>query len=134
MTGGATIQDQLLFQRRNIALEFIRLAASSEVQSAHQLHAAEDFRHHNGYFPGDANSLMRAMEKNAIQFPQKRLDIKRTIAEGEFVVVHSHVILKPGDSGAALCHIFRFDGLKVAELWDIGQPVPDNSPNQYGMF
>ena len=34
----------------------------------------------------------------------------------------------------ALVHIFRFEGHRVAELWDIGQAAPDNSPNENGMF
>ena len=36
--------------------------------------------------------------------------------------------LKPGDRGIALVHIFRFEAGRIAELWDIGQPVPENSP------
>jgi hypothetical protein len=31
-------------------------------------------------------------------------------------------------------HIFRFQNDLIAELWDIGQAVPENSPNQFGMF
>jgi predicted SnoaL-like aldol condensation-catalyzing enzyme len=34
----------------------------------------------------------------------------------------------------ALVHIFRFEGNLIAELWDIGQAAPENSPNEYGMF
>jgi predicted SnoaL-like aldol condensation-catalyzing enzyme len=32
-----------------------------------------------------------------------------------------------------LVHIFRFDGGLIAELWDIGQPVPEDSPNERGL-
>jgi predicted SnoaL-like aldol condensation-catalyzing enzyme len=44
------------------------------------------------------------------------------------------VRLKPGDLGVALVHIFRFADGRIVELWDVGQPVPEESPNQYGMF
>jgi predicted SnoaL-like aldol condensation-catalyzing enzyme len=30
--------------------------------------------------------------------------------------------------------IFRFKENKIAEMWDIAQQQPENSPNQYGMF
>jgi predicted SnoaL-like aldol condensation-catalyzing enzyme len=40
----------------------------------------------------------------------------------------------PDDRGGALVHIFRFHGDRVVELWDIGQPVPEDSPNENGMF
>ena len=74
------------------------------------------------------------MEENARQNPGKVLEVKRAIAEGELVVVHSHVRQKPGDLGAAVVHIFRFEKGRIVELWDIGQPVPTESPNRYGMF
>jgi hypothetical protein len=41
---------------------------------------------------------------------------------------------KPGDNGAAVVHTFRFEGDRIAELWDIGQPVPADSVNDNGMF
>jgi predicted SnoaL-like aldol condensation-catalyzing enzyme len=41
---------------------------------------------------------------------------------------------KPDERGVTVVHIFRFDGGKIAELWDLGQPVPETSPNENGMF
>jgi hypothetical protein len=29
---------------------------------------------------------------------------------------------------------FRFEGDRIAELWDVGQVAPADSPNEYGMF
>jgi predicted SnoaL-like aldol condensation-catalyzing enzyme len=60
--------------------------------------------------------------------------VKRIIAEGDFVVTHSHVRQEPSDLGAAVVHIFRFENGRIVELWDLGQSVPEQSPNQYGMF
>ena len=77
---------------------------------------------------------MAGMEENARQNPSKVLEVKRAIAEGELVAVHSHVRQKPGDLRAAVVHIFRFEQGRIVELWDLGQPVPEKSPNQYGMF
>ncbi|HEY8144743.1 MAG TPA: hypothetical protein VIG06_18825 [Kofleriaceae bacterium] len=39
-----------------------------------------------------------------------------------------------GDRGFGLAHIFRFEGDKVIELWDLAQEVPAESPNKSGMF
>jgi predicted SnoaL-like aldol condensation-catalyzing enzyme len=74
------------------------------------------------------------MEENARQNPNKVFEVKRVIAEDEFVVTHSQVQQKPGDPAAAVVHIFRFEKGYIVELWDLGQPVPEQSPNQYGMF
>jgi predicted SnoaL-like aldol condensation-catalyzing enzyme len=91
-------------------------------------------KHHNVYFAGDAKSLEQAMIENHERFPHKTMEVKHAVEEGVIVIVHSHVLLKPGDAGVALVHIFRFEGEKIAEMWDLGQQVPDVSPNEHGMF
>ncbi len=120
--------------RKQAALSFLRLAASGKVREAYQDHVAPDFRHHNVYFRGDAESLMKGMEENAVKNPNKVLEVRRAIEEGDLVAVHSHVRMKPGDRGVALVHIFKFRDDRIVELWDLGQPVPENSPNENGMF
>ena len=50
------------------------------------------------------------------------------------MAVFSRVRQKPGDAGAAVVHIFRFDGDRVVELWDVGQAVPEDAVNEKGMF
>jgi predicted SnoaL-like aldol condensation-catalyzing enzyme len=50
------------------------------------------------------------------------------------VAVHSKVKQNTSDRGTALAHIFQFHNNKIVELWDIGQAVPEESPNEYGMF
>ena len=77
---------------------------------------------------------MAAMEENAAKNPEKVLEIQRALQDGDLVAVHSRVRQKPGDTGIAVVHIFRFQGNLIVELWDIGQGVPENSPNEYGMF
>lgn len=115
-------------------MEFLRLAASGSVREAYQKYVAAGFRHHNPHFRGDAESLAAGMEENAAKFPDKKLEIQRAIEEGDLVAVHSRVRMKPGDAGVAVVHIFRFKASLIAELWDIGQPAPENSPNEHGMF
>jgi len=119
---------------RDAAISFLELAASGKVSEAYSRFVGAGFRHHNPFFEGSAEALMAGMEENARQNPSKVLEVKRAVAEGELVVVHSHVRQKPGDPGASVVHIFRFEKGCIVELWDLGQPVPDKSPNQHGMF
>jgi predicted SnoaL-like aldol condensation-catalyzing enzyme len=119
---------------KDIAMKFLRLAASGNIREAYDKHVCPEFRHHNPCFRGDAESLMVAMEENAAKHPDKVLEIQHALQDGNLVAVHSRVRLKPGDPGVAVVHIFRFQGNHIAELWDIGQPVPENSPNEHGMF
>ena len=116
------------------AIGFLELASSGKVNEAYSSYVDTGFRHHNPFFEGSAEALRAGMEENARQNPDKVLEVKRAIAEGDIVVVHSHVKQKPGDLGAAVVHIFRFANGRIVELWDLGQPVQANSPNQYGMF
>ena len=119
---------------KDAAVFFLKLASSGKVREAYAQFVGAGFRHHNPFFEGSAKALMAAMEENARQNPSKVLEVKRAIVEGEFVVVHGHVRHKPGDLGVALVHIFRFEKGRIVELWDVGQPVPAESPNEYGMF
>ena len=119
---------------KNAAVSFLKMAASGKVQEAYSKFVGEGFRHHNPFFEGSAESLQAGMQASASQNPDKVLDVKRVIADGELVAVHSHVQQKPGERGAAVVHIFRFENGRIVELWDLGQPLPDESPNQFGMF
>lgn len=119
---------------KDSAIAFLTLASSGKVHDAYSKFVGAEFKHHNPFFEGSAESLMAGMEENARQNPDKVLEVKRAIAEGDFVAVHSHVRQKPGDLGAAVVHIFRFQNGRIVELWDLGQPLQENSQNQYGMF
>jgi predicted SnoaL-like aldol condensation-catalyzing enzyme len=119
---------------KTIATNFLQQSARGQAKDAFAAFAAPDFRHHNAYFPGDAHSLMTAMDRNAAQHPDKVLEIQRVLHDGDLVAVHSRVRLKPDDRDIALAHIFRFEDGRIAELWDIAQPAPDDSPNEFGLF
>jgi predicted SnoaL-like aldol condensation-catalyzing enzyme len=116
------------------AVSFLQLVAAGEVREAYHRYTGTDFRHHNPFFRGDGDSLMLAMEENAIKNPDKVLEVKRVIGEDDIVAVHSHIMQKQDDLGGAVVHIFRFHNDLIVEFWDVGQPIPENSPNENGVF
>jgi predicted SnoaL-like aldol condensation-catalyzing enzyme len=119
---------------KEAAVAFLELASSGNVAEASERFVGAGFRHHNPFFEGTAPALMAGMQTNALQNPDKILEVKRVVVEGDWVVVHSHMRRKPTDLGAAIVHIFRFEAGRIMELWDVGQPLPEKSPNQNGMF
>ena len=69
------------------------------------------------------------------QNPQSHADIKRVIAEDDFVVVHVHSQLTPEERGEAVIDIFRLDeNGKIVEHWDVAQPVPEKTVSGHAMF
>ena len=120
--------------RKEAALEFLSMASSGEVRTAFDRFIAPGFRHHNPWFKGDALSLLHGMEEAHGKFPRSKHDVQRTIEEGDLVAVHSHVRMEPETPGVAVVHLFRFDGDRIVEMWDVGQAVPEKSQNESGMF
>jgi predicted SnoaL-like aldol condensation-catalyzing enzyme len=121
-------------ENTNCAVSFLELASSGKVREAYAKYIGDGFRHHNPFFEGSSESLRAGMEENARQNPNKVFTILRTVSEGDFVVTHSHVQQNPEQRGTVVVHIFRFENGKIVELWDVGQPIPESSPNQNGIF
>ena len=117
-----------------LAVDFLQTVVSGRVQEAYARHVGANFRHHNPFFRGDAAALMAGMEESQRKQPEKTFEVRSVIAEGDRVAVHSHLRQFPGHAGIAVVHIFRFEGEKIAELWDIGQAVPEDCVNENGMF
>ncbi len=74
------------------------------------------------------------MIENHAQFPSKHLSVKNVLGDGDLVAVHSHIVLRPGETGIVAVHLFRFQGDKIVEMWECGQIVPADSPNKDGAF
>ncbi len=120
--------------KKESAVSFLRQVASGKVREAYDAFVAPHFRHHNAYFRGDAESLRTGMEENAAGFPNKTFEVQRALEDGDLVAVHSRLRLKPDMPEIAAVHIVRFEGGRIVEMWDVGQQVPAESPNENGMF
>ena len=120
--------------KKDIAVSFLQLASSGNARQAFREYVHPQFSHHNPNFKGDRESLLTGMEESAVQFPKKVFEVVRTLEDGDFVVVHGKVRLNPDMPEIALIHIFRFDGDLIIEEWEAAQEVPQESPNENGMF
>jgi predicted SnoaL-like aldol condensation-catalyzing enzyme len=119
---------------KELAIRFLELASSGEADKACERYVLSSGKHHSPHFAAGFAALKAAMQENHRQFPDKRITIKHAIGEDEMVAVHSHVVLVPGDLGVATLHLFRFEGGKIVELWDFGQPIQADSSNSDGPF
>ena len=119
--------------KKELAISFLRNAATGKLDEAYN-GVASNFRHHNAYFPGDAESLKAGMAEAHKQFPNTKIDVLRAIADGDLVAVHSRVQHAAESNAIAVVHIFRFEDDQIVELWDVGMEVPKDSPNENGAF
>jgi predicted SnoaL-like aldol condensation-catalyzing enzyme len=74
------------------------------------------------------------MADAAAKFPGTTLEVQRILEEVELVAVHSRVQHGANEPQISVVHIFRFEGDRIAELWDVGQAAPADSLNEFGMF
>ncbi len=117
-----------------IATDFLTMCATGQVRQAYEKYVSADFRHHNAYFPEDRESLLLGMEQSAQHDPNKSLTVQQIFESEDRVAVFSQVRRAQVDMDIAVVHILRFENGKIAEMWDIGQQVPKDSPNRLGMF
>ena len=74
------------------AVTFLSMCAAGNVQAAFDEYVADDFVHHNAYFPSDRQSLLTAMAESSATNPNKEFNVKHVIEQGDKVAVMSEVV------------------------------------------
>ena len=128
------MHDDATDARIDAAKRFLTMVCDGRVHAAFDQLVAPDFRHHNPWFRGDAAALRDGMASNAAQFPDKAIEFHRILADGDEVAVLSRMQHTKDGPAHALVHIFRFEGGRIVELWDVAQQMPGDAVNENGMF
>ncbi|WP_433606181.1 nuclear transport factor 2 family protein [Dactylosporangium sp. CA-139114] len=93
----------------------------------------EDFVQHSPDAPSGRQAYLAHLAEAA--FKGGTSDVKRILADGDFVAVHHHLRLRDDNGpGLAVVDLWRVQDGKLIEHWDVEQPVPDSQRVPNGMF
>jgi predicted SnoaL-like aldol condensation-catalyzing enzyme len=92
------------------------------------------YKQHNPMAPDGPEGLKGYIAHLKESAPQFRAEIKKVLADGDFVILHVHAVPAPGARGLAIVDIFKVANGKLVEHWDVIQEIPEKAANNNGMF
>jgi predicted SnoaL-like aldol condensation-catalyzing enzyme len=95
---------------------------------------APGYIQHNPNVATGSEALKQMLVRAKERYPGAEHRVKRLIADGDLVAAHVHLIFTPGERGLAVVDIFRIEDGRIAEHWDVAQPIPETTANENGMF
>jgi predicted SnoaL-like aldol condensation-catalyzing enzyme len=121
---------------KDVAVAFYKKALfEGRVEDAFRLYAGVPYRQHNPLIEDGMEGVKKFVAWVMANHPDARCEIKRVFADGDYVILHSHWHgLSENPRGEAVVDIFRLEGGKAVEHWDVIQPIPETSANANTMF
>lgn len=110
------------------------MIAKGRVQEAMDRYVADGYIQHNPKMPTGKAASTKAFIALAASMKGLKIEVKRAVAEGDMVAVHSKGTRYPGDRGVAVMDFYRLENGLIVEHWDVIQDVPESAANGNGMF
>ena len=121
--------------KHNVVAFLTRAVNDKQPEEAAAEYIGPVYIQHNPMAPDGVEAFLGFFRGAAQQYPEMRIEIKRVLADGDLVAVHSRFAFSSEERGNAVVDIFRLDeNGKIVEHWDVVQPVPESSANDNGML
>ena len=119
---------------RKVVLDFYEKAINQKNFEAAAVHFGPRYTQHNPNAADGPEGLRAFLGFLREKFPASRSEVKRAFTDGDYVILHVHAVREPGTRGFAIVDIFKLEGGKIVEHWDVVQPIPEKALNANGMF
>jgi len=139
-TTGAVTRAARAQQNTAVVLAFLDTVFNKhEVEQAFRRYVGPSYREHNPALADGAEAAVRALTRVTHEIdPQLHLEVKRTLAQGDLVAVHSRYLSAPAAGasglGQAVVDMFRLEHGRIVEHWDVTQEIPERSANDNTPF
>jgi predicted SnoaL-like aldol condensation-catalyzing enzyme len=131
-----TMSNTMSETNKDTAVAFYKKALlEGRVEDAFRMYAGPTYRQHNPLIEDGMEGVRKFATWIMSTHPDARCEIKRVFADGDHVILHCHWHgLSDNPRGEAVVDIFRLEGGKVLEHWDVIQSIPQTSANANTMF
>jgi predicted SnoaL-like aldol condensation-catalyzing enzyme len=118
---------------RALVTEFARLFYTErDVPTAFTRYVAEDYIQHNPSVPDGRDAAVEMLTPK-FSTPGATFEIQRILVDGDLALIHVKASF-PGNPVAAVADIYRIEGDRIVEHWDVLQRMPDQVANDHPMF
>ena len=94
-----------------------------------------DYIQHNAFVGTGRENFITGIGNLLASNPDLKFEIKHVVTDGDLVVLFVHVhVPGSGEPGEAIMEMLRIEDGKIAEHWDVQQPIPASIPHDNGMF
>lgn len=121
-------------RNRDVVLDFYENGVNRRDYDAAFRNLGDRYIQHNPTATDGPEGFRKLFEVIEKQFPKFRVEIKRMFIEGDMVAVHVRSFNSATPNGEAGVDIFRLEGGRIVEHWDVIQPIPDSLPHDNTMF
>lgn len=125
---------QQLQHNKEVVAAFYNAALNNKDFSAAEKYMGPYYKQHNPLAEDGKEGFKKFISYLSTTYPNSHSEIKRMMAEDDYVILHVHSVAVPDTRGKAIVDIFRLENGKIVEHWDVIQDIPEKSANDNGMF